>query len=385
MKTNAVDEVTVLMSWDGIATKRITRDDTGEVVIHEFSAGKDFNVGIYPVDGIFALSDTLTALEDFPKALVIRGDPVAGPDGKSRTRRLMSNFLTPAEGRRWVMLDLDKIPLPKRLRGDPTSSAVREHVISLLPREFHDASYHWQLSSSAGFRGYDKVSFHFSFWLDRYVHDRDLKRWAKKENKRLGYKLIDPALFHDVQAHYTAAPIFEGVENPFPLRSGLVIKKSDEVKLLLPPTPREETKNRARPTNDSSHPVGFENWLTRIGDHEGGDGFHDPIIRAAASYVATNGASGTDVEALYERIRDVVLTADASRHDPAYIERMAGREHIVGAIEGAIKKFGHQPSARRKSRRIDHVDPYYPSVSTNTSDAVEALDAAFEAFFTRAA
>lgn len=384
MKTNAVDKVTVLMSWDGIATKRITRDDTGEIVIHEFNAGKYFNVGILPVDGIVALSDTLTALEDFPKALVIRGDPVAGPDWESRTRRLKTNFLTPEEGRHWVMLDLDKIPLPKRLRGDPTSSDVREHVISLLPREFHDASYHWQLSSSAGFRGYDKVSFHFSFWLDRAVHDRDLKRWTEHENKRAGYKLIDPALFNDVQAHYTAAPIFEDVENPFPVRSGLVTKKSDEVKLLLPPTPREETKNRARHTNNSSHPFGFENWLKRIGDHEGGDGFHDPIIRAAASYVATNGASGTDVEALYERIRDVVLAADASRHERRYVDGMASREHIIGAITGAIKKFGNQPSARRKSRRIDHVDPYYPGVSTNTSDAVDALNAAFDDFFTRA-
>ncbi len=333
MSTSAMDEVTVLMSWDGIATKRITRDDAVAIVIHEFSAGMYFNVGI----------------------------------------------LT-------VMLDLDKIPLPKRLRGNPTSSDVREHVISLLPQEFHDASYHWQLSSSAGFRGYDKVSFHLSFWLDRRVHDRDLKRWAEYEKKRAGYKLIDPALFNDVQAHYTAAPIFEDVENPFPMRSGLVTKKSGEVKLLLPPIPHEGEKSRARRAGDTSaSSVGFENRLKRIGDHEGGDGFHDPIIRAAASYVATNSASDTDVEALYERIRDAVLAADASRHDRPYIERMAGREHIIGAIEGAMKKFGDQPSARRKSRRVDHVEPYYPAVEIDGAASIDALDVALDDFFTRAA
>lgn len=158
MNASVVDKVTVLMSWDGIATKRITRSDTGEIVIHEFSAGMYFTVGILPVDGIVALSDTLTALEDFSKALLIRGDPVAGLDWSAKTRRLGANFQTPEEGRQWVMLDLDKIPLPKGLRGTPDSPRLREYVISLLPDEFHDVSYHWQLSSSAGFRGRDKIS-----------------------------------------------------------------------------------------------------------------------------------------------------------------------------------------------------------------------------------
>ena len=53
-------------------------------------------------------------------------------------------------------------------------------------------------------------------------------------NARAGMKLIDPALFNDVQAHFTAAPVFEGLVDPFSVRSGLVRKEVDEVALKLP-------------------------------------------------------------------------------------------------------------------------------------------------------
>ncbi|TXL62661.1 hypothetical protein [Zeimonas arvi] len=346
----------------------------------EFNAGKWFTSVAWEVGNIEELSALLSALERMERELVIRGQPVPEFFTPWETRRLKKNFQTPSEGLPWVMIDFDKIKLPRGLRCKLDDRRVREHVIGLLPAEFHDASYHWQLSSTAGLYKTGVASLHAWFWLARPIPDADLKRWAKSVNERAGYKLVDPAVFADVQPHYTAAPVFEGVENPYPIRSGLERKKLDAVAIELPPLPRAKRRSGGRAMTAESS-VGFEGWLARIGDHAGGEGFHEPIIRAAASYVATYGRDGTDVDALYERIRAVVLAADGSAHAGGYVEHMASREHIVPAIEGALGKFGDQPSARRKSRSLEGVEPHFPGECAEASEASAALEASLRDFF----
>jgi len=346
----------------------------------DFNAGRSFANTEWEAGNIEQLSSLLAALEGMERMFVIRGRPVPGLDITDSVRRLKENYQTPSEGLPWVMIDFDKIKLPKRLRCKLDDRRVREHVIGLLPAEFHDASYHWQLSSTAGLYKTGVVSLHAWFWLARPIPDADLKRWAKSVNKRAGYKLVDPAVFADVQPHYTAAPVFEGVENPYPIRSGMERKKLDAVAIELPPLPRAKRRSGGRAIGTESS-VGFEGWLARIGDHEGGEGFHEPIIRAAASYVATYGRDGTDVDALYERIRAVVLAADGSAHARDYVEHMASREHIVPAIEGAIEKFSDQPSARRKSRNLEGVEPHFAGTTAEASEASAALAASVDDFF----
>lgn len=340
--------------------------------------------GAIEVGSIHDLSKLLISLESKPNMLVIRGSIQDGVDPKQwhqRTKLEPVNYLTPHHGLRFAMIDIDKLPLPQGMLLTPqTIEAAIEHVISRLPKELHDVTFHWQLSSSAGIHDQTVISVHLWFWFDRPVTDADLKKWGKDVNTAIGYKLIDWSLFNDVQAHYTAAPLFEGLDDPFPVRSGLVIKSQDCASLRIQqPQQKAATNTRQKTTRhptvtgrDYSTPVtGFEGHLALIGDHHGGEGFHLPLIRAAASYIATHGAENTDVEVLYKIIRERVLSADRSHHTLAEVEQRASREHIIPAIDGALKKYGEQPE--RAARVIEGIKPHYTTKSVPKHQAHKKL------------
>jgi hypothetical protein len=189
-------------------------------------------------------------------------------------------------------------------------------------------------------------------------------------------------LFNDVQAHYTAAPTFVDMDDPFPVRSGLTRKAVDEVALELPRPARTSRSRLPRSGESRGEPgVGFEALLAQIGDHPGGTGFHRPVIRAAASYAATNGREGTDVEALFAVIRARVLMADRSKHDDAHVEQMARREHIIPAIEQALCKFAKPGDPRRKSRRVSGVRPFFSAKPLPAAEASALLESVISQFF----
>lgn len=378
--TGSTDQITVLVCADGhSAAKRFVRDPDGAVRKIDYNAGSFFGVILRDVNSISTLSQVLQGIETLPDALVIRGainNPAA--DAK-RVRRRKENFSTPSQGRRWVLIDFDKIPLPDEASLSVNPLAVIEHLIGLLPSEFHQSSYHYQLSSSAGMGDPNRVSAHVWFWLSEPWTDADLKMWAKGVNGRAGYKLIDPALFNDVQAHYTAVPIFEGVPDPFPQRSGLVEKHKDSVSIQrLQVTP--SSPSVIKPSVDAG--PGFEGWLALIGDHPGGEGFHDPIIRAIASYVSQHGTEGTDKEALLETMRTRILKADRSKHDDQYVEQdKASRQYLMEAIEGALRKFGTKSISRKKSKHVADLPPHFESNSATADEASSLLDAELTRFF----
>jgi hypothetical protein len=378
------DALTVLKTAPGLfASKQIIARAGAEPEIRGYNAGKWFHAYDWSVSSIAGLSSALTTLETMPNCFVIRGAPSQGLDCTQCQRRNKTNFQTPSCGRRWALIDVDKLPLPDGLHLGDGAVAVCEHLITLLPPEFHQASYHWQLSSSAGVRDASDVSMHLWFWLDRPIPDADLKVWSSTWNlankgRVAGKPIIDPRLFNDVQAHYTAAPTFVGMADPFPVRSGLVHKAVHEVTITLPARAKRERGN----VDDGAilKAQGFEAHLTAIGDHAGGRGFHDPIIRAVASYASTQGRTRTDIDALFEVVRARVLTADRSAHDDDYIEKMASREHIIPAIEQALEKFGG-PSPRRKSRRIEGAAPHFTSKPVAATEAAGHLRSVVEAFF----
>lgn len=384
--TVAQDTVTILKTTDGkLATKQIVKNtSTGKVEFVQFDAGYLFQaLPNYPVRDIRSLSDLLTALEGMPEFFVIRGEPVdpAAAEQMLMLRRgsgqgtaFTGNFRTPDLGRRYVLIDVDKLSLPSGMSLTQQSvGIICEYVVGLLPQEFHDASYHWQLSSSAGFGDPSRVSLHLWFWLVQPVADLDLRRWGKFVNEKSGLKLVDTALFSHVQPHYTAAPVFNGVKDPFPARSALVKKLVDSVDLVLPPAKQQAIGPRIAGYAVGCKPCkGFENHLKRIGDHPGGDGFHAPLRDAAASYVGSNGVDGTDREALYALLAAAVYRADRSRHDDVDVQRRASREHIMPLIDSALAKFGDSnQSAARKSKFYGDIGPHFQSQPMS----VEAIQA----------
>jgi hypothetical protein len=350
------DTISVLICQPGSrTTKIITRIDTG-IVVKGFSAGMYFTSRSYPVNNIRELSVVLTTLESLSNALVIRGTAHHDLDvtkPHQRTKYQPPNYATPHQGRYYFQLDVDKLQLPsgKKLTRR-TVENVLKYVVGKLPTELQEVSYHWQLSSSAGINDSTKVSVHLWFWLTHPVPDGDLKRWGKHVNAQKGFKLIDTALFNDVQAHYTAAPIFKNMQDPFPRRSGLTLKRYDEATLVIPsastsivqPSLKQKAGSSVKQNRTTTLPestgTGFEHHLNAIGDHSDGEGFHAPILRATASYVATHKMDDAAKEKLFDLISDRVLTTDASQHEPDYIEQKASRENIMAAIDGAITKFG---------------------------------------------
>ncbi len=367
----AVDTVTLLWVGPGkLATKQFNKaSPDAEVTSKQFDAGYFYAV-LRPI-GVSCIEDlslVLTTAEKWPQALIVRGAPVSesliGTDvtrtGSGDGSAFKGNFMTPIQGRHYVEIDVDKLQLPTGWTLDHASiGKICEYVIQLLPAEFHDASYHWQLSSSSGVFDRTKVSAHFWFWLKRPVPDADLKSWAKHVNHAANIKLIDPALFQHVQPHYIAAPIFTGMSDPFPTRSGLISKSLGSVDLKLPP-PVAVSQTGSTVNSDSfnrSGDGGFEYYLSQIGDHPGGDGFHDPIVRAAASYVAAHGTQDTDAEALFLSIQLRVIKADSSNHSRGDVEARSSRDHIMSAINTALNKYGDAVGQRRKSRRLVGLTP----------------------------
>jgi Primase C terminal 2 (PriCT-2)/Family of unknown function (DUF5906) len=233
--------VTVLVcERDKSATKTIKLGEDGVLFAEPFTAGGWFNVRIEDCADIYGLSQLLSSLENNSRAMIIRGEPLPEVDLERRVRRTKHEtalqkayFQSASAGRRWVWIDFDKIALPPDwdLVSDPIPAV--NYLVSLLPPEFRNVSYHWQLSSSAGWKNPGLISAHLAFWLDRPWHDDELNAWAKAWNAKCGFQLIDPRPFNAVQPHYVAAPNFDdGAIDPLPQRSGFVEKASDEVALV---------------------------------------------------------------------------------------------------------------------------------------------------------
>jgi|GEM_PF-4077558 len=378
---NSEDSLTVLVCCkENTATKKFSKDGK-KIVKTAYNAGYKFCVMQRKVNGIEELSGNLRFLEDRSSAFIIRGQPLPHVKLEESWNRNNKNFKTPALGLRYALFDFDNIEMPEGLSLRKDKIPAFEFLISKLPPEYHNVSYHWQLSSSAGMSKESKLSAHIWFYFNRPVSDLELREFADYVNKQSKCKLIDSALFRDVQPHFTAAPIFEGVKNPFPERSGLVVKKNsfvlfksyvspkEAIKRTYAPSKRQKSTEKQRLNPEQNNTISnFDILIDSIGDHEGGNGFNDPIIRAIASYVGSNGKEGTDIEWLYDYISKKVLAANRSQHTDSYIKIKASRKYIITAINSAIKKFGDKGQSN-KSKLISGIEPPKRKKTKIASDA----------------
>jgi len=334
------------------------------------------------VKDIKSLSDLLIDLEKDPHRAIIRGIPADDVHTEKLIRRKLrrSNTAEPNEApfldhaASWIMIDVDKLLLPEGLNLLQVPLCAIEFAVQQLPPEFHETSYHWQLSASAGLKESNTLSAHLYFWLDRPIPNESLRAWARSlGNKRL----VDPAVFNAVQLHYTAAPLFSDSNADLfsNNRSGFVAGTSNTVSLKLP-SPEEVAKRNSDSTSsmvlDENRIRGFSNILATLGDHEGGNGFYEPLLRATASYVSKVGrdTAETSIDSLIENLQSAIDNADQSNHSYAEIERYRSEEFLNRLIEGALDKFGDTPE----------LPPYFDIDELNLHQGEEALDRAITSF-----
>jgi hypothetical protein len=214
-----VDELIVLRSSTRRLAKLIQSTPEG-LQVQGYDEAATFAWEALPVDGIEALAMELEQLAKDPHACVIRGGIKEASWAKRLVNRRQHVNRDGAEGdwenhkpgRRWVAFDIDKLAVPEGIRPDGRltkgdAAAIAGYAKRTLPAEFHGAACVYHLSSSAGLHGWDKVSLHLWFWMDRPVYDLSWRTWCDGKG-------VDASLFKSVQAHYTADPVFADMADP---------------------------------------------------------------------------------------------------------------------------------------------------------------------------
>jgi hypothetical protein len=230
------------------------------------------------------------------------------------------------------MLDIDGgVPLPPAcsVLADPEDAArVPLDVLAAHAPELEGVTAVVQFSASAGLdevadgeraaaeetgarrRDWSGVAkpglrAHVWYWLREPLGEAELKRWRGRV-EAAGLKL-DAATLQTVQVHYCAAPVFEPpLSDPLAGRRTVLVRGAEDAALLRVPAeaalPRRGAGGaadcgRAGPRNRAAvdgiggaaggdrSPRGYAARLEEIG---GADGFHGPVLRAAASYIASN-------------------------------------------------------------------------------------------------
>jgi hypothetical protein len=237
------DFITTLTHGSIPLSKRWCADGT----IEAFGNSKHFTGREVPVASFTEMAATLAALHAKPRSCVIRGR-FTGQDIDHTVRQ--KDVFTDAP-HHWLLIDVDKY---QPLEADPVLEpveSIEQYIHEHLPPEFHQASYHWQLSNSAGHPTKQGLRAHLWFWSETPHSSATLRAWGE------AFK-VDRSLFDEIQIHYTAAPVFDdGVTDPVPVRHGTVHKASDVVPLAATPAAPSERATRQQVAREtlSTDPV----------------------------------------------------------------------------------------------------------------------------------
>lgn len=309
-----------------------------------YEAGAFFLAEEQPVASLAELADVLERIGQDPRAFIVRGALLDAareqlarvPPRPIRRRKYAKGSMPPMFTetlRRWMMIDIDKWPLPgwADLADDPDT--VIDHTIhALLPPEFHDAECWWQLSASAGFAA-GMLNCHLFFWLSEPAANAHIK--AVLQQHAPG---VDCTPFNAVQPHFIAAPVIEGGPDPIPRRTGWRrgTEKVVTLPLLIP------NWRPSRPTATDSMVGGFPgsiaDVLAKLGHGEGRQGFHAPLRAATLRYARESVRyGGRDDELFIRQLRRAIRSAprrpDSGVEDhceEGYLRRLiAGAFHLL--------------------------------------------------------
>jgi hypothetical protein len=105
----------------------------------------------------------------------------------------------------------------------------------------------------------------------------------------------------------------------------------------------------------------FERRLALIGDHEGGEGFYDPMLRAVGAGVAL----GMAADAILDRLREAAETADRRNHSLTEIRDRLSK------MPGAIQKFQANDAQRRcEAEELDLEKPSEPDQEDDDEEEI---------------
>lgn len=238
------DELTILAHPANLLTKKWLA--SGEIT--PYDDPKYFRYRKVSVSGIEDLACLLTVQATQSRECLIRGRYLGdaaqlehnGPDFK-RGHVLRRKNCFADQTLHTAMIDIDGY---QPFESDPVTEpveSIEEYILCCLPAAFADASYYWQLSSSAGHaKNQGVLKAHVWFWLEAPVTSASLRAWASASRYT-----VDKALFDTIQVHYTADPVFEdGIADPVPVRHGFVRKAADSVDLDITDVPVIEKPSR---------------------------------------------------------------------------------------------------------------------------------------------
>ena len=221
--------LTVLSHQSCALVKRWRADGT----IAPYDQAKTFTLHQPTIDSFRDLTFYLESIEHDPHTCVIRGTPTEATlaHANGQVWRRAAHFTdAPIHP---ILIEVDGY---EPLTADPLTHPALccwEYIQVRLPLCFHEASYHWQLSNSAGRPTHaGRLKVHLWFWLETPYTSAQLKAWAKS----LALD-CDHSVFHKIQIHYTGRPLFDpGVRDPVPVGSGVCEAPSDTVPLVIDPS-----------------------------------------------------------------------------------------------------------------------------------------------------
>jgi hypothetical protein len=373
---SGADSVTVLTTKGPLATKRITlRPGSTRPVIEPYGNAAFFSIWEAPVSGINDLATVLSTVERRPTSFVVRGKPAAGVDCRNARRRLHARKakdgnIEPAtlepSARHWIPFDVDSVACPDCL--DPVHEPDRavEYVIGLLPEEFHGATCWWAFTSGQGIN--DGIRIRLFFWADRPLADWELKQWLRGSP-------VDPSIFAPAQPIYVAKPLFVGMPDPVPIRSGIWRADRDAITPPLIEKPKQRVAAPRRPFSGEPG-SGYEFHRSRIGDHDKGGGFFAPIKSAVASWIAQQDASA-DTRWLRTHLERAIREAprDPAKHPDDYVEiRIRDLDRLIAAIVAL------EAAAEAERRQASECEPTYAAPLGSVAEARERLAQVFDEY-----
>jgi len=159
---SASDRVTVLRTFGPLATKRVIRNDAGEIEFVDYDKARYFRFTEHGVFDLLSLAALLDTISSCKQSLVVRGQPLSGIN-RERATRTLRDQIDPETGevletatlesvpRHWLLLDIDGVPCPEGMNIFDADVVV-PYISSLLPAQFYGVSCPGHLLRAMGLR-----------------------------------------------------------------------------------------------------------------------------------------------------------------------------------------------------------------------------------------